>query len=257
MRPVIGLSTGSVNLDGPFGVLPTQALAHTYTTAVRVAGGIPVVIPTEDGEVEEPILERLGGLILTGGGDVEPTLHGRPHHASVRGVDPTRDRCELLLATTAREQRLPVLGICRGLQVLNVALGGDLIIDISSEVIDAVNHRTGEPGAMATHPVRVAPGSRLACLVGDQVVVNSSHHQASGRLGDGLHAVAWAADGVIEAVEADDERWWCCGVQWHPEQRPPDNLAARKPFAALVEAAGEHHRLQQRQPSSRQPCSRT
>jgi len=140
-----------------------------------------------------------------------------------------------------------VLAICRGLQVANVACGGDLIVDIAAEVPGEAGHRAREPGHLATHRVRLDPHSRLARLVGgDTAEVNSSHHQAARAIGQGLRAVAWAADGVIEAIETVGDRWWLLGVHWHPEQPPREDPAAWRPFEGLVKAAARHARRQGR-----------
>jgi putative glutamine amidotransferase len=154
------------------------------------------------------------------------------------GVAVHRDLFDLRLAAAARERRVPLLAICRGMQVVNVALGGDLIIDIPSEVGTQVVHRIPEPGVVATHPIRIQRSSGLAALLGTtRIDVNSSHHQGLRAVGRGLVPVAWAEDGVVEAAEAADGTWPFVGVQWHPEYRTPDNAAARRPFEALIDAA--------------------
>jgi putative glutamine amidotransferase len=154
------------------------------------------------------------------------------------GVAAARDLFDLRLAAAASERRVPVLAICRGMQVVNVALGGDLILDIPSEVDTQIVHRIPEPGVVAGHRIRIERSSALADLVGTtNIEVNSSHHQAIRAVGRGLVPVAWADDGVVEATEAEDALWPFIGVQWHPEYRPPDNAAARRPFEALVDAA--------------------
>lgn len=242
MQAVIGLSSRSVDLDGPFGTLPTDTVSRSHTAALRAAHGVPLVLPTDSADEVGAMLERVDGLILTGGGDVDPSTYGREPQPSISGLDTDRDRFEIQLVLAARERAVPVLAICRGLQVANVTFGGDLIVDIPTEVPGDVGHRASESVDLATHSLRLDRNSRLARLVGDDTAhVNSSHHQAALRIGEGMRAVAWAADGIVEAIETIDDRWWLLGVQWHPEQPPREELAARRPFEALVDAAAEHH----------------
>jgi putative glutamine amidotransferase len=241
MQAVIGLSSRALDLDGPFGRQRADAVPRAYTAALRAAGGVPMLLPTDVPDEVDAVLDRIDGMVLIGGADVDPTLYGRRHEPRVLRLDPDRDRFEIRLVRTARDRSVPVLAICRGLQVTNIACGGDLIVNIPTEVPAAVGHRGREPGRPAVHTIRVDRASRLAALLGaDTASVNSSHHQAARRLGDGLRAVAWSADGVIEAIETVDDRWWLLGVQWHPEQPPRTAPATWRPFEALVDAAAEH-----------------
>jgi putative glutamine amidotransferase len=238
VTPVVGISATSGDVDGQFGTLSTAMVSELYIEAVHGAGGAPVLVPARDPTTIVATLDRLDAVILTGGGDLQPALHGRAARRSLYGVAADRDLFDLHLAATARDRRVPLLAICRGLQVVNVALGGDLIVDIPSEIGTQVVHRIPEPGVVAGHPIRLQQSSALAALLGTtRIDVNSSHHQAIRTLGQGLFPVAWADDGVVEAVEAVDAAWPFMGVQWHPEYRPPDNAAARRPFEALVDAA--------------------
>jgi len=247
MRAVIGLSSRPADLESRFGKLRADAVARSYTAALRAARGIPLLLPADRADEADAVLERVDGLILTGGGDIEPSIYGREPQPLISGSDIDRDRFEIQLVLAARQRAVPVLAICRGLEVANVACGGDLITDIPSQVPGHVGHRASEPGHLATHRVRLDPDSRLARLVGDGTAeVNSSHHQAARRIGQGLRAVAWAADGVIEAIESDSDRWWLVGVQWHPEQPPREEPAAWQPFQGLVDAAAHHARRQGR-----------
>jgi len=203
-----------------------------YVQAVLRAGAMPLVIPpTAEEQVLTAALDRLDGLVLIGGLDLAPRWYGQKCHPRTRLADRRRLAGDRRLAELALARDLPVLGICMGIQLLNVVMGGDLIQYIPEQVGTAVCHAPRE----TFHPVRIEPGSRLAAIVGGETIeVNSSHHQALGRLGRGLRAVAWAPDGVIEAVEGEGGRF-LLGVQWHPERIAdrPEHLAI---FRALVEA---------------------
>ncbi len=205
-----------------------------YVRAVTLAGGVPVVIPPQaDPAALAAALARLDGLVLIGGSDLPPQWYGQKRHPRTRPADRRRLAGDRLLVELALEGGRPLLTICLGTQLLNVALGGDLIQDIPSLVPGALRHAPRE----TFHPARVAPGSRLAAILGrEELEVNSSHHQALGRLGEGLRAVAWAPDGIVEAVEGLGERF-LLGLQWHPERlvERPEHLAL---FRALVQAAG-------------------
>jgi putative glutamine amidotransferase len=206
----------------------------SYVDAVRAAGGLPVLLPPGDPHPEE-ILEALDGLVLCGGGDIDPALFGGASgHAAQYSTCAERDGFELALARDALARRTPLLAICRGLQVLNVALGGDLHVHLPDVVGEQVAHRLSRERHVY-HPVHVAPGSRLAEVLGTaELDVPSWHHQAVSRLGEGLRAVAWAADGTVEALElhAHPE---VLAVQWHPELHPPAPPSPHsRLFAALV-----------------------
>ena len=185
-----------------------------YVRAVEHAGGRPLVVPpVEDGVAET--LDALHGIIFSGGGDVDPGLYGAEAHAATDTPKPSRDGPELRLLKAALDRDMPVLAICRGSQLLNVARGGDLVQHLP-EVVGHERHRH-KPGAFSDHDVSVAPNSRLGALVGDHAPVKSHHHQGYGRIGDGLRAVAWADDGVVEGLE-DAEKRFALGVLWHPEE---------------------------------------
>ncbi len=231
--PLIGLN-GDVQRIPRWGEAATVML--TYVRAVARAGGVPLVIPpTIDDDALAAVLARLDGLVLTGGSDLPPRWYGQRKHPRTHLADRRRLQTDGLLVQQALGGTLPILGICMGCQLLNVALGGDLIQHIPEQVPGAVAHAPRE----TFHPALVAPGSRLAGILGrTELEVNSSHHQALGRLGRGLRAVAWAPDGVIEAIEMPDERF-LLAVQWHPERLAdrPEHLAL---FQALVQAAQGH-----------------
>ena len=235
-RPIIGLSCSTLVLPGMRGV-PRFALVHGYVDGVLAAGGLPLMMPSVAPDTVDEYLDQLDGLVLTGGLDVDPVHYDAEPHARLGQVDTWRDRFELVLARKAYERDLPLLAICRGVQVLNVALGGSLVQDIPSSVDGALRHeqRTLQQDAYA-HSVDVVPGTRMARLAGARRVrVNSYHHQALDRVAEGFVVTARAADGVIEAVE-NPARPYCVGVQWHPERLPQDPLT-RSLFAGLIEVA--------------------
>ncbi|ADU51929.1 peptidase C26 [Thermaerobacter marianensis DSM 12885] len=234
-RPIIGVT--SYGWDGRGRLF----VPGDYLTAVRLAGGIPVVL-VADGPPPEEVLARVDGIILVGGGDVDPARYGAAPHETVSGIDPGRDAFELALARIAIERRIPLLGICRGAQVMNVALGGDLVQHVPEVYGDAVPHTPHDPsGPRAVHPVSVAPGSRLHQIFqSERVMVRSRHHQAVGRPAPGLNVVAHAEDGVIEAVEwSDPAHPFAIGVQWHPEDGIEHDPVQQRLFQALVQVAGQ------------------
>jgi putative glutamine amidotransferase len=237
--PLIGVST-SVTVDKD----PERAYINAaYLNAVQQAGGVPVPLPPQLGSAARAeLLKRLDGVLLTGGGDVDPARFGEPPHPTTAEVSAARDGLEIELTAWAIENRVPLLAVCRGLQVLNVALGGSLHQDIQSELGSPLDHSQtvlqGKARSLTTHPVKVRDGSRLAGILGAlEVDVNSFHHQAINRLGRGLKDVAWAPDSIIEGVELGDGARFVIGVQWHPEELVGHDRAARNLFAALVERA--------------------
>lgn len=230
-RPLIGISS-----YGRAGARRSFSLPGDYVDVVRKAGGVPLILPSAEGEIPEA-LDAIGALILSGGGDIEPSHYGGVSHEANYDISPERDGFELALARAAIERpALPILCICRGMQVLNVALGGDLVPHIPDRYGDAVPHRHPERRPVQ-HPVRIEAGSLIASVLGViDLAVRSWHHQAVDRLGRGLRAVAWSPDGVIEALEAETHPF-TVGVQWHPEsgaRRDPRELSL---FEALVRAA--------------------
>jgi putative glutamine amidotransferase len=227
-RPLIGISS-----YGRAGQRQTFSLPCEYVDVVRLAGGVPVVLPAVEGEIPEA-LDAIDALILPGGGDVDPAHYGGVRHEANYGISPERDGFELALARSALARRdLPILCICRGMQLLNVALGGDLVSHIPDHYGEKVAHRHPELKPVV-HPVRIDPESRLGRILGaTELVVHSVHHQAVGRLGAGLRAVAWSPDGVIEAVESANHRF-LMAVQWHPELGALGDERQRRLFEALV-----------------------
>lgn len=234
--PLVAVSATIADVDGR----PRLKLNAAYLRALEGAGLMPLVVPPlGDVTAAERLLDAVQGLVLTGGEDVDPVLYGAVRHRALGDTHAARDATELALARGARARRLPTLAICRGVQLLNVALGGTLVQDIPSERPGALPHDPGAPRAERTHDLRVEPGSRLAGALGTtRLRVNSFHHQAVDRAGAGLCVVARADDGVIEGVEADGD-WWALGVQWHPEElvgtpEPWD----RELFAAFARVTG-------------------
>jgi putative glutamine amidotransferase len=239
MGPLIGIFTSERHAghpgEAPSDVAPAthMRLGLTYLRAIEAAGGMPVVLAPDAPERAVGLVERLDGLCLAGGPDLDPLHYGAAErHALLGPTDFLVDDTELALLRAADEHGLPILGICRGLQALNVARGGTLVQHVD-------DHRQDHDADAPLHPVRVAPGSLLARVCGTAgagaLEVNSFHHQAAGRLGDGLRAVAWAPDGTVEAVE-DPGRPLVLGVQWHAESMigRPQQLAL---FHALVDAS--------------------
>jgi putative glutamine amidotransferase len=199
-------------------VLRTRANA-AYSDAARRAGLRPYILPVLAASDADAMLDGMAGLILTGGEDVDPAHFGAAPHPALGEVHAERDAFELALVRAARARRLPTLAICRGVQILNVALGGTLVQDLASEWSGAMPHEGSAERHERVHAVRIAAGSRLAvALGGTEATINSMHHQSVGRVAEGLTAVAHAPDGVVEGVEWQDDTWWMTGVQWHPEE---------------------------------------
>jgi putative glutamine amidotransferase len=195
-------------------------LNNAYVEALESAGLVPVVVPPLTGnEAVHAILSRVDGLLLTGGEDVEPSLYGQPRSPKCGESNLARDRTEIALVQAAREMRLPVLAICRGPQLLNVALGGTLIQDIPSEVPNALGHNAREDRAARVHDVSLEKGSKLAKAIGEtDITVNSLHHQSVLEVAPGLRVTGRAPDGIVEGLESSTDDWWVLAVQWHPEE---------------------------------------
>jgi putative glutamine amidotransferase len=211
MKPRIGLTTTPEAVDGR----PVEQVNRVYVDAVVRAGGVPFVLPVlEPGDAELALL-ALDGLLLTGGGDVDPVRYGEAAVPEVYGVDPGRDAFEAALAVAAARAGLPVLGVCRGTQILNVALGGTLHQHVPA--VTGRDHCLRDRSSELVHEVRITAGTLLAATAGSTGIgVNSLHHQAVDRVGAGLRAVAWSDDGIVEGVESDGIGRFL-GVQWHPE----------------------------------------
>jgi putative glutamine amidotransferase len=229
-RPVIGITTYVTQAQWSYWDEEAALVPAAYVQALERAGGRPVLIPPSEHGVEET-LDAVDGLLFSGGSDLDPDFYDQEPHDETFGVFPERDRAELALLEAALERDLPVLAVCRGSQVLNVARGGDLVQHLPDVVGDDKHKHT--PGTFADHDVTLQPGTRLASLLGDHAPVKSHHHQGFGRVGDGLRVAAHAEDGTIEAVE-DSSRRFALGVLWHPEAGEDLKL-----FEELVAAASE------------------
>ena len=249
--PLIGV-TMSTTPDGPPGKNPPRAwLNNAYFRAVVDAGGIPLLLPPHlDPRALDALWSRLDGILLTGGGDVDPARFGEERQPTVADVSEARDRLEIEVTERATHDRRPLLAICRGVQVLNVALGGSLYQDIASDTGSTIAHSQQAPRDQPTHPVKVmGEGTRLGATLGvPEVEVNSMHHQAIKRLGRGLREVAWAPDGIIEGVEITDGEALVLGVQWHPEELAPRDATACNLFRTLVTVAGSPHSSRRTRP---------
>lgn len=203
-----------------------------YVESVRRAGARPLLVPP--GEPSPgAILDLVDALLLPGGGDLDPALYGQAPHTTLYGIDPERDRLEVDLARAAIERRFPTLAVCRGLQVLNVALGGSLVQHLPDRIGEAVLHRA-DGGVSVRHPVRLDPASRLASICGaSELDVASLHHQGADLLGERLRPVAWAPDGTVEAVELEDHPE-IVAVQWHPELTSAADPTQQRLFDWLI-----------------------
>lgn len=229
-KPVIGVTTyveqtryGIWDTAGP--VLP-----RTYPDAVVRSGGLPALLPPI-GDGAREIAHRLDGLVLSGGADIDPARYGQQPQPETAGLRPERDEFEVALFDEARAIGLPIFAVCRGMQLVNVALGGTLIQHVP-DIVGHSEHRP-TPGVFGTRRVTTLVGSRIARIVGSEAKVQCHHHQAIGELANGLFASAWSDDGTIEAIESHDGRGYLVGVQWHPEEDATDDRL----FATLVAEA--------------------
>ena len=240
-KPLIGI-TAYAEPSVRWGVwdVPAAVIPLAYVTQIEAAGGRALVVPPSDEGIDET-LDALDGVLFSGGSDIDPSEYGHDAHEETKGTRPERDRGELLLLRAALERDMPVLAVCRGSQVLNVALGGDLVQHLPDVVGDEKHKHT--PGVFADHDVDVKEGTRLGALLGDRAPVKSHHHQGFGRLGDGLVEAAWAEDGTLEALE-DPRKRFALGVLWHPEEGEDAAL-----FRALVDEARAYRQARMREPS--------
>jgi putative glutamine amidotransferase len=240
-RPVIGICAAIESARWAAWEVVVNLSPRTYSDAVQRAGGLALILPPDDAVAESPdeLLDMIDGLILAGGSDIDPASYGAKPHPETRGTRPERDRFELALGTRALERDMPVLGICRGMEMLNVIQGGTLNQHLGLEL-----HKH-TPGVFADHAVRLEPGSLAARVVGDErTEVKSAHHQGLGDLGEGVIASGYADDGIVEAIELPDKDF-AVGVLWHPEEDERSRV-----IGALVEEA----RSRAREPAAPAPA---
>jgi putative glutamine amidotransferase len=233
MRPLIGITSYAEEIRWGMWTEDAALVPLAYVRSVEHAGGRPLVVPPSADGLEET-LDALDGVIFSGGGDLDPELYGAEAHDATDAPRKERDAAELGLLKAALQRDMPVLAICRGSQLLNVARGGDLVQHLP-ESVGHEQHRH-DPGSFSDHDVEVAADSRLGGLLGDRAPVKSHHHQGYGRIGSGLREVAWAEDGVVEGLEDGDKRF-ALGVLWHPEEGEDFAL-----FKGLVEEARRYRR---------------
>ncbi|HLO48859.1 MAG TPA: gamma-glutamyl-gamma-aminobutyrate hydrolase family protein [Kamptonema sp.] len=227
--PIIGMTTYSRGPAGEF------CLFGTYIDAVQRAGGIPILLPPNQVDPIR-IFDAIDGLILSGGGDINPELYGDSSHPMVYSVNAERDEFELALAKSAFSANIPILGICRGMQMLNIASGGDLIIHVPDAYGTNVFHRIDEPTSPVEHYIKLEPNSYLEKIMETtEIPVISWHHQAVGKVAPGWRIAATAPDGLVEAIEHESHPWMLA-VQWHPEMSPKCSVNSRI-FQAFVKAA--------------------
>lgn len=236
MRPIIGIPCATQKPESELGSGGSIA-PQSYIRALEGAGASPILIPITDQESTlRSILNLLDGLLLCGGVDVDPVHFGEPPHPKLGEIDAPRDWVELTITRWALAEKLPILGICRGIQVLNVACGGPLWQDIESQAPDALPHQyvSGNPYSHLSHPVKIEPNSLLSRILGEhELMVNSLHHQAVKTAGQGLVASAHSPDGLIEGVDSSTGNW-VVGVQWHPEWLLENVPAMKKLFAEFA-----------------------
>jgi putative glutamine amidotransferase len=239
-RPLIGIPSASYEPPSTPG-RPLYRYNGNYTHALADAGGAPIAIPLDLPEdALRAIFQRLDGLCLAGGDDVDPEFYSEERHARLGRIDPARDATELTLSRWALAAGLPILGICRGIQLLNVAAGGSLYQDVAAQVPGALRHDyhlVDSPWERRTQSVRLAERSRLAQVFGAcELRTNTFHHQAVKQTAPGFIPVAWAEDGIVEGIEAPDQPF-ALAVQWHPEGMYDTDALSRRLFAAFIEAA--------------------
>lgn len=243
-RPLIGVTTQTLHaIEGIPEALPSSwVMNQRYVHAVMAAGGVPVLVPllAEDPATLHEIYERLDGVVVPGGIDVDPAYYRTGRTPELGRLDPARDTTEVVITRWALRDRKPFLGLCRGLQVLNVAVGGSLWQDIAVERPDSIKHdyfpTAGWSRDHLAHNIEVGRPTRLGDAIGrPETPVNSMHHQGVRELGFGLAATAWSPDGLVEAAEMPDQ--YAVGVQWHPEMFEPGAPGVGKLFAAFVDAA--------------------
>ncbi len=244
MRPLIGITCSVVQRNEP--LRPLFAVSQSYALAVERGGGIPVLVPPQaDMEALRELYDRLDGVLLSGGGDIDPARYGEELLPICGAVEPLRDELEIELARLALDEGKPVFGICRGMQLLNVATGGTLYQDITAQRPDAPPHKSSDYQGkrdLTTHTITIDPDSPLAGILGATVhPVNSFHHQAVKRTGSGVKLVAWSDDGVPEGMVVSGHPF-ALAVQFHPEELVFVDPASQRLFDSFVQACAERMR---------------
>ena len=246
-RPVVGIPTQTLQSLGGVSseIPPSWVMSQRYILTLTAVGAIPWMIPLVDESTLRGVYEELDAVFLPGGADIDPCTYGAVPHPLCDKTDRERDRVEVSLAKWALEEDKPVLGVCRGMQLINVAAGGSLYQDLANELPGSIKHDyfpfsgQGYARDYLAHDVSVVAGSRLANLVGTGPLrVNSMHHQGVKELGRGLHATAESPDGLVEALEGDDDGY-LFAVQWHPEALTDSDARTRDLFAGFIEAGAE------------------
>jgi len=241
-KPVSACTVAVTASIRPEGDTRRVRLTAAYVTALERAGLIPLIVPPlSSADAAASVLDSVAGLVLTGGEDVDPARYGEKRHEKVVSVNAARDATEAALVEEARARGTPVLAICRGIQILNVALGGSLVQDIPTQCETTIDHDDEGARTSRSHEVSIEPGSLIARAVGtEHCTVNSFHHQSVKRVADGMRVTARSPDGIIEGIESTDEDWWAMGVQWHPEEMTesaePWDRGLFKAFAKQLEA---------------------
>ena len=242
MRPVIGITARPQDVPAAGTMMRAYLTTHTYSDSVRRGGGLPVLlIPVEEDEIDD-VLDRVDGVMLTGGGDIDPGQYGAEAEESLQMLDAERDEFELALVHRLLERQMPTMAICRGLQVINVALGGSLVQDLASHRGAHGHDVFGEAAYTPHSQALIDPNCRISTIIGDGLHdINSIHHQAIEELGEGLKVVGAAPDGTIEAIEHQDANWPLIAVQWHPEfLGVREHGESHDLFEAFIEAAAKY-----------------
>jgi putative glutamine amidotransferase len=241
MQPLIGVTGRPKEILSAGADVRSYVVFHMYTDSILSAGGVPIMFVPTSSNLIDGMLDRLDGVLFTGGGDIAPERYGQDRHPMVRDVDHERDEFEIALIRKAKERKMPSLAICRGLQIANVAFGGTLVQDLPSHGAnghDLIGDHAYHPHSIA----RIEDGSRIASIIGaGDHGVNSIHHQAVEEVGDGLRVVASAADGTVEALESVDPDWPLIAVQWHPEfLGMRDHSPSHDLFTAFIDASAKY-----------------
>lgn len=238
--PIIGISGSIMKDDG--GMFPGYKRAYVnddYIQAVLNAGGIPIILPiVDDAEKIKEVVGKIDGLLLSGGHDVNPLLYGEEPDTKTTEIFPRRDAYDFELIKCAEERNIPVMGVCRGMQIMNTYYKGSNYQDNGYKEGAYIKHWQGHTPDMATHNIEVEKGTKLAEIIGDQLLVNSFHHQSVKKVAEGFVAAAKAKDGIIEAIEKKGEHW-CIGLQFHPEMMAASNESMKNLFKKFVEESSK------------------